>query len=172
MSAQRTPGDVLLHPVVLGAVIVLALNDHFLKRRVPSVITGKLSDIAGLVFFPLLLLALGEGVRRLAGVRPWSLSVRALVIAVVLTGAAFCAVKVSSPMADAYSYTVGFIEWPTRLIAGLISGSGWPAVRPVWVLADWTDLVALPALIVAFVVGSSVIRMRAAVRGRGIGATA
>ena len=33
----------------------MGLNDHYLKWAYPSVLTGKLSDFAGLVFFPLLL---------------------------------------------------------------------------------------------------------------------
>mgnify|MGYP004029549793 CR=1 FL=1 len=36
-------------------MLVLGLNDHFLKFVYPSFLTGKLSDFAGLVFFPLLL---------------------------------------------------------------------------------------------------------------------
>jgi hypothetical protein len=34
---------------------LLALNDHLLKGIFPGFITGKLSDFAGLVFFPLVL---------------------------------------------------------------------------------------------------------------------
>src|SRR5690242_17575868 len=42
------PGSAMLHPLVLGAVAVLILNDHLLKARWPSWWTGKLSDVAGL----------------------------------------------------------------------------------------------------------------------------
>lgn len=38
----------LIHPVVVGAVALLALNDHVLKPRWPNPVTGKLSDISGL----------------------------------------------------------------------------------------------------------------------------
>ena len=38
----------LIHPAVVGAVAVLALNDHVLKPRWPGTVTGKLSDVAGL----------------------------------------------------------------------------------------------------------------------------
>lgn len=34
---------------------LLALNDHVLKAAFPGLITGKLSDFAGLVFFPMVL---------------------------------------------------------------------------------------------------------------------
>ena len=38
----------LIHPAVVGSVALLALNDHVLKTRWPSLVTGKLSDLAGL----------------------------------------------------------------------------------------------------------------------------
>lgn len=44
----------LAHPLSLLAVGLLLLNDHLLKHIAPSVLTGKLSDFAGLFFFPFL----------------------------------------------------------------------------------------------------------------------
>ena len=41
-----------MHPVALAAIAVLVVNDHVLKSAYPGWLTGKLSDIAGLVFFP------------------------------------------------------------------------------------------------------------------------
>ena len=59
----------LCNPVPLAAVLVLAVNDHVLKRAgvLPPTVTGKLSDFAGLFFFPLLISALIRLGRRLAG---------------------------------------------------------------------------------------------------------
>lgn len=50
----------LAHPVFWGALVVLALNDHVLKGAgiLPGVVTGKLSDFAGLIVAPVLLAAL------------------------------------------------------------------------------------------------------------------
>ncbi len=56
------PGALLFHPVNIAALGVLILNDRVLKSAYPSWWTGKLSDCAGLVIFPLLLLALWEWV--------------------------------------------------------------------------------------------------------------
>jgi hypothetical protein len=39
----------LTHPLFTGAVALLAVNDHVLKARWPGLITGKLSDIAGVI---------------------------------------------------------------------------------------------------------------------------
>lgn len=46
----------LLHPLFLGALAALAVNDHLLKGAgiLPGAVTGKLSDFAGLVVAPVL----------------------------------------------------------------------------------------------------------------------
>src|SRR5690606_8292496 len=51
--ARPVAGDGLLHPAPLAAIGLLLLNDHWLKAAFPGSITGKLSDFAGLAFFPL-----------------------------------------------------------------------------------------------------------------------
>lgn len=48
----------LLHPAFLLALAVLLLNDHVLKEAFASPITGKMSDVAGLVVLPVLLTTL------------------------------------------------------------------------------------------------------------------
>ena len=47
----------LLHPVTLCSIFLLVLNDHMLKELFPGFITGKLSDVAGMIFFPIVLAA-------------------------------------------------------------------------------------------------------------------
>ena len=44
----------LAHPVSMGAVVVLLLNDHWLRWAHPSWVTGKLGDAAWLIFSPLI----------------------------------------------------------------------------------------------------------------------
>jgi hypothetical protein len=48
----------LRHPLTLASIGLLLLNDHWLKAAYPSTLTGKLSDFAGLFFFPFILTAL------------------------------------------------------------------------------------------------------------------
>ncbi len=48
----------LAHPATLLGVGLLLLNDHLLKALTPSLLTGKLSDFAGLFVFPFFLIAL------------------------------------------------------------------------------------------------------------------
>ena len=56
LSLQEAPTNLpLIHPLSLSAMTVLGLNDHFLKFAYPGFLSGKLSDFAGLIFFPLLL---------------------------------------------------------------------------------------------------------------------
>ncbi len=131
-----------LHPVPMAALFVLGVNDHWLKgaELVPAAVTGKLSDFAGLLFFPLLCTAAANlallGVARMSGWNiDFSLGRAKLVVACVTTAAVFCAVKLSGTAADQ--------------AAGALSGLGFRA----GIVPDPTDLVALPVLLVAYLVG-------------------
>lgn len=48
----------LLHPQSLAALALLGVNDHLYKGVGPGWLTGKLSDFAGLFYFPFLLIVL------------------------------------------------------------------------------------------------------------------
>jgi hypothetical protein len=48
----------LLHPWSLLALVILGVNDHLWKGVGPGWLTGKLSDVAGLFYFPFLVLLL------------------------------------------------------------------------------------------------------------------
>ncbi|RME80567.1 MAG: hypothetical protein D6775_15855, partial [Caldilineae bacterium] len=56
-NAWRTSLRCLAQPATLFSIGLLLLNDHVLKIVAPSWFTGKLSDFAGLFFFPFLLAA-------------------------------------------------------------------------------------------------------------------
>ncbi|MGZ3450104.1 MAG: hypothetical protein ACXVEF_10955 [Polyangiales bacterium] len=108
------------HPLPLAAVAVLALNDHVLKRVVPSALTGKLSDAAGLFFFPVLIATLVRVVAPRASVRSVALG------SSLSTALVFASIK-TVPLANA--------------IANRVLG---PTVL------DRTDLFALPACALAY----------------------
>jgi hypothetical protein len=136
------------HPLTLASIALLLLNDHLLKLAYPSVLTGKLSDFAGLFFFPYLLAALfglaGLGLARLpfaAGVRrrarvgtPWAPAFGAY----LLTACLFSAVKLDPGLNAA-------VNGLLRSVFGL----------PVQIARDPTDLVALLALIPSYRLWSS-----------------
>ena len=122
----------LASPVSVVSLVVLVLNDHLLKQAWPGVVTGKLSDVAGLVVAPLLLTVglTAIGVRRPCA---WACG---------LTAVGFTAVKVSPAAAAA--------------VSGWWSLTGFPTVMR----ADPTDLLALPAVSVAWLVHRRVARQR------------
>jgi hypothetical protein len=128
----------LVSPVAIAAIAILVVNDHALKATFPGWWTGKLSDVAGLAFFPLLLASVAE----LAGAR----GVRVTVGAAIATGAVFAAVKTIAIAGDAYRFGLGALQWPLRALAALVAGDPAPALAPVQLTADPTDLLALPAL--------------------------
>ena len=134
-----------LHPVTLAAVVVLVANDWVLKPRLgPSTVTGKLSDLAGLVFAPVVLsaalgLALHLAARLGARVDP-SLSRRRLMLCTLATGAVFAAVKLDPRAAE--------------LLARLLSHVG----RHAEIMLDRTDLLCLPALAIAVWIGRDELR--------------
>lgn len=57
MQTLRLSLRALRHPLTLSSIGLLIINDHLLKVVAPSWLTGKLSDFAGLFFFPFLLAA-------------------------------------------------------------------------------------------------------------------
>ncbi|WP_437307619.1 hypothetical protein [Sorangium sp. So ce388] len=113
----------LLHPLWLGALALLVLNDHALKGSglLPGWLTGKLSDFAGLLVAPAVLAALLRISSR-----------RAFLGAHLVTGAVFSAIKLAPEAA--------------RAVEGLM------ALTPIpWrITVDPTDLIALPALLVSY----------------------
>lgn len=64
MNSLSTALRCFTHPLTLISLGVLLLNDHILKTLTPSWLTGKLSDFAGVFFFPFLLAALIAFLRR------------------------------------------------------------------------------------------------------------
>ncbi|MEM6930606.1 MAG: hypothetical protein AAF602_26955, partial [Myxococcota bacterium] len=108
----------LSHPLWLASLGLLVVNDHVLKGAglLPGMLTGKLSDFAGLIVAPALLALLLPASRR-----GWTL-------AHGLVGLGFGALQVVPGFAAV---------WDASLTA---AGVPWATV------ADPTDLVALPAL--------------------------
>lgn len=113
----------LLHPVWLGSLAVLACNDHLLKGAdlLPGLVTGKLSDFAGLMVAPLLL-AFGLRIRSRTG---W-------LIAHLIIGIVFAGIQVSTMAANSWSALMGLVGFP------------WVITQDVW------DLIALPMLALSY----------------------
>ncbi len=113
----------LREPVFLFALALLVVNDHWLKHSglLPGWLTGKLSDFAGLIVAPLLLVTLLGARGR-----------RARLLCFVAVSTAFVALELSPPLARS-------VEQLTR------------AVHLSWRLwSDPTDLLALSAVPLAW----------------------
>ena len=118
---RRRGFGALTHPVAVGALIVLVVNDHVLKEAFGSAITGKLSDIAGAIFVPLLVAVVLE--RYVA---------RSIEIGMAITAIVLGAINLI-PAAD------GLFE--------ACLGVLWPGSTNT---LDPTDLVAIPAVGVSY----------------------
>lgn len=129
-----------LHPVTLAAVVLLLLNDWVLKPRFRgSFVTGKLSDVAGLVFAPVVLsAAIGLALRVLG--RPGYLTRRRLVLCCAATALGFTLVKLYPPIGDVVARMIGH------------GASFYP---------DWTDVLCTPAVLIAYWIGRDELRLLA-----------
>lgn len=115
----------LQHPLTWGAILLLLLNDQVLKYSYPSWWTGKLSDFAGLFFFPFVVTLILTVL-----LRPFSVSERK-------TGSmAFGLVAVWFTLMK----TAPLFNLSTELVWSQLVG------YPVQIVQDPTDLLALLAL--------------------------
>jgi outer membrane protein assembly factor BamB len=113
----------LTHPLWWSALLLLVLNDHVFKGSgvIPSVLTGKLSDFAGMIVAPVVLCALFR-IRSRPGT----------IVAYAAVGILFSALNTIPALADAFTHWLALIGIPFR----------------IW--SDPSDLVALPALAIAY----------------------
>ncbi|WP_410809809.1 hypothetical protein [Micromonospora sp. 067-2] len=112
----------LCHPVTLLSLVLLLVNDHLLKPAFPGLLTGKLSDVAGLLLAPPLVAVL------LTLLVPRLPAPAAAPAGLVLVGVGFAVVKSSGYAAE-------------------VASSAWSALAgPSLVRVDGTDLLTLPAL--------------------------
>ena len=141
----RVPGEMLLHPIAVAALVTWLVNDHVLKALTPGWLTGKVSDVACLIVCPLLVVAAVE-VRWPA--LSWRRQRWVLLAALALFGAIMSSIRVWPWAADAYRYGLGAAQWPVRGLASALFGAPLPQLRPVQLAMDVTDLATLPSLII------------------------
>ncbi len=163
--AQRrraaTPGDLLLHPAAVLSVGVLVVNDRWLKPHLGpelglGVVTGKLSDAAGLAFFPLLMASLLELVRWAArgmGAVAWTVTRQELTGVVALTGVGFVAVQVLPAAGDAYAWGLGALRWLPVATAAVLTAAPLPPMPEINHVMDASDTLCVPALWLSYDLG-------------------
>ncbi len=112
----------LRHPLWVGSLVLLVVNDHLLKGAavLPAVVTGKLSDVAGLIVAPALLASFLPGTRR------------ARIAAHVAVAVVFAALQLAPGLAAAWDASFAAVGVPWRTVP------------------DPTDLLALPVLLLSW----------------------
>lgn len=145
---MRRRGELLLHPVVLAALAVWAVNDHVGKEAWPGLLTGKLSDVAGVIVTPVLFVGVYE-------LRPGGRLARpAVVVAcVAAVGAAFVLVELVPAAAEVYERGMGLVRWPVDLVRSALAGQEAAGPVRVQLWSDAPDLLTLPFLAVPLVLG-------------------
>jgi hypothetical protein len=135
----------LLHPVTLSALALWAVNDHLLKGWAPALLTGKLSDVAGLVVSPTVLLGILEWCAPTALRRHLDLALAASCGAI---GLLLLGLELSKPIELAYQHALGSAQFMASNLGAWLSGDRAPTYVLVRTTPDVTDLLALPALAV------------------------
>ncbi|MEE2786536.1 MAG: hypothetical protein VX589_04290 [Myxococcota bacterium] len=152
--AKAAPGDVLRHPLIVGLLLLWALNDHVFKAYFANQWTGKISDFAGLAVFPLIPLSAYEISCALLGREPrcrhW-----VLWLSLVGTGTFMVGINISEAWANVYTQGLSLAQWPFRAVWGLIADGTIPERANLKVTMDPTDLWTLPALSIAWWLGKS-----------------
>src|SRR5690606_15963985 len=100
----------LSHPVSIASIAVLVLNDHLLKETFGTWWTGKLSDFAGLVFFPALLAV------AIAAVAPRARHPRVVLASILATGLGFAWVKATAVGATTASALWSEVAGPSVIL--------------------------------------------------------
>ncbi len=132
----------LLHPIALVALVVLLVNDHVLKAQswggYPGFVTGKLSDFAGMIIAPLVMVAIVDALAPASVMRKGAYKKASAAACALLVGCVFSLVKTWTPATHVY-------EWVFRAV--------WRGGRVILV-RDVTDLMALPMGVLAAVIAA------------------
>ncbi|WP_062430425.1 hypothetical protein [Herbidospora daliensis] len=104
------------HPLTVLALVVLVVNDHLLKHTWPGVVTGKLSDVAGLILLPAVL----------------DLVLRRPALSIAVTGVGFAFVKATATGAWLASEAWSLAWGPSVILADPTDLLTLPALYVAW----------------------------------------
>jgi hypothetical protein len=120
---------------VLGSILVLLLNDHVFKAVMPSDLTGKLSDLAGLFFFPFLLGAIFQSLAKLSWPARCFRSRLALAASFMLSAVVFTVIKTIPAANDFAAYLLSALfQLPVRIALDPTDLTAFLVFIPAWML--------------------------------------
>jgi len=135
MKAHRPSRAVLLtHPIALGALALWIANDQVLKAAWPGIVTGKLSDVAGMIVAPLALHVV------LAVVFPRGKHLAWIAFGIV--GLSFALTKTWLPANEAFTSILAWLRAPARIVLQSVYGGEWR--ERIVLVRDPSDLIAVP----------------------------
>lgn len=116
--------ELILNPYFIGGLFILLLNDFYLKQEFGNFLTGKLSDFAGLLIFPMFIAALTPKLKKPAafitaiGLILWKLPLMTPVIDLVnhATGLGICRVIGYHPKDTIPTDTIANIKYGLEAI--------------------------------------------------------
>ena len=133
----------------MSAVVVLAVNDHVLKQRWPGLITGKLSDVAGVFVVAVVL----------------SIVARRTSVGIATTAAGFIAIKLSATAAMVVAPVLGGVtlQDPSDLLALAVLPLAVRHVRTTsrWIPNRTSFWAALQQVVLALVLGVTMLTVTA-----------
>lgn len=133
----------MLSPAFLIALAMLLLNDLVLKPHFPGALSGIASDMAGMVFFPVFLVALSELASALLPDKPWA-SPRWFTVAALAVAMLFVVIKFTDMGGSIYTWVASPIE---EIVGPLLNLPQVGVVRDPW------DMLAVPFGLVAVWLG-------------------
>lgn len=113
-----------IRPLPLGAVAIMALNDHYLKYAYGGFITGKLSDFCGVFYFPIFLLAVLISFDEIFKFKRFHLGFTTTISAIIFTDFLMLLIKLSPSSAKeieiffrTYLFQIQIVPDPSDLIS-------------------------------------------------------
>ena len=151
-NTKHTPGETLLSPIYILALILMLFNDHYWKGIGPSWLTGKLSDVSILIMGPLTIQALFELV--LSRFTPhWGPNRILLIVLSFAMSLTMIAINLWEFPAWLYRWGMGTVQWPFLAIINLWQEGTINAIRPVQLFMDPSDGWTAPSSLLALYVG-------------------
>lgn len=154
----RSPADWLIRPELWAAAAGLLANDRILKKHMPGLVTGKLSDVFGMFVVPFVWMAMVVLAASLLRVRlSQGAAWRWWCALVIAAGACLAWVKSSALGADLYGQLIGYVRMVLLAPVDLLMAGHVRTPTPIQVVVDPSDIVAVLALVPASWVARRVI---------------